>query len=81
MITTEIKVERYEWKRRGREAYGYVEDQGCFQLLVKRWKWRGITLWKRVLGREKVPLNVIISIGALGFYTGPWRSKFAEYMR
>lgn len=79
MITTETKVERYNWKRRGKESYGYVEDQGSYQLLVKRWKYRGITIWKKTLGREEIPMYALIDAGCLGGTS--WQSKFSEYIR
>jgi len=78
-VRTEIRVERYNWKRRGRELYGYLEDQGSYQLLVKRWKLGRFTVWKRVLDREEIPMHALIEAGALGFTT--WRSKFAEFIR
>lgn len=81
MITTTIKVERRSrtrYSRRFPRGSGYCEEQGEEQALVKRWKWRGITIWRRVLDREAVPNWASIQMGALGFTT--WRSKFAEYI-
>lgn len=81
MISTHISVERYTWTQYSRDCprgSGYCEDQGQYQLLVKRWKFKGFTIWKKVLDREEVPSHVWISAGALG-YTD-WRSKFAEYI-
>jgi hypothetical protein len=81
MVTTEIKVERYQWTRYGPLAMrgsGYCEDQGQYHLLVKRWKWRGLTIWKKTLDREEIPAFVWIAMATVG-YTN-WRSKFKEYM-
>lgn len=79
-ITTHTTVERYNWIRRGREPRGYCEAWGSYQLLVKRWKWRGITIWKKVLDHEVIPEHVIIRLATLGTTDG-WTSKFAEYIR
>lgn len=79
LLTTELLVQAQFWKHRGREDFGYVEAQGKQYLLIKRWKWRGFTAWTRVMGTEEVPTYVWISSGALGFYDGPWKSKFAAY--
>lgn len=80
VITTETRVEAYFWKRRGRESHGYVEDQGKRNVLVKRWKLLGRTVWTRIIDSEDVPSNVWISAGALGFYDGPWKSKFHAHV-
>lgn len=70
-VTTELSVAAYFWKRVGREGSGCVEDQGKRNILVKRWKWRGLTLWKRVIDTEDVPTQVWVDSGTLGFYDGP----------
>ena len=77
-LTNQTTVESQFWRVRGRESYGYVESQGKRNALIKRWKWRGITVWRRVIDVEEVPSSVWISAGALGFYDGPWRSKFSN---
>lgn len=78
-LTTEVRVERYSWKIRSKESWGYVVDQGAYQLLVKRWKWCGITVWKRTLGREDIPMHALIDVATLGSTT--WRSKFHEFIK
>lgn len=80
MITSEIRVERYDWTRYSKQCprgSGYCEDQGSYQLLVKRWKCWGITIWKRVLDREDIPMHVLVELGSIG--TCSWTSKFQPY--
>lgn len=82
MIATEIKVERYEWRTYSQDAprgSGYCKDQGQYHLLVKRWKWRGFTILKKVLEREEIPAFAWIQRATLG-HTG-WKSKFSEYLK
>lgn len=76
-FTVETKVERHNWIYRGRESYGYCEDHGSYQLLVKRWKFFGFTVWKKIVDREEIPSHVLIEIGALGGTN--WKSKFSKY--
>lgn len=83
MITTEFKVLRRKWTTYSRQCprgSGYCADSGEYQLLMKYWKWRGHTLWKRIVDREEVPSHVWISMAVYGYYTGEWKSKFAKYM-
>ncbi len=71
MITVETTVERREWRTYSRDCprgSGYCADQGQYQALVRRWKWRGITIWKRELDREEVLPHVWISRATLGFH-------------
>ena len=77
IFTVETKVERRNWIRRGRESYGYCEDQGSYQMLVKRWKLLEVTVWKRVLDTEEIPGHVLVEAGALG--GAAWKSKFSQY--
>jgi len=77
-ITTSIKVERYSWIRRGRESYGYCEDKGDYQILIKRWKLGGIIIWTKILDREEIPGYVLIELGALG--STEWKSRFSSYI-
>lgn len=79
LIKTETKVERRQWIYRGRETYGYCEDHGQYQLLIKRWMLCGITIWKRVLDREEIPAHVSIELATLG--STDWKSKFHSYIR
>jgi len=75
MITTETTVQRVFWTRWGREGYGYCKDQGQYYSKIKRWKWRGVTIWKREIDREEIPSHVWISWGALGFDSSGWKSR------
>lgn len=80
-ITTELTVERRHWTRKGRAGLGYCEDQGQYMLLVKRWKWRGTTLWRRVIDREDIPAHVWISWGALGYDSSGWESSLLKRLK
>jgi hypothetical protein len=77
IFTVEIKVERRNWIRRGHESHGYCEEQGSYQMLVKRWKLLGVTICKKILDTEEIPGHVLIEVGALGRTV--WKSKFAQY--
>lgn len=64
------------FRRRQHAGYGYVgyEWVDVQQLGYQRW-WGFV-----VLDEEIVPNDVKISIGAMGDYHGPWRSKFIDYI-
>lgn len=81
MLTTEYRVERFSWVFRGRELYGYCEDQGEYQLLVRYWKLFGYRVWRQVVDREEIPSYVWIAAATLGCYdSGVWQSTFHKYL-
>jgi hypothetical protein len=78
MIRTETTVHRFAWtrySRRSPKGSGSCEEQGQYYAKIKKWKWRGITLWKREIDREEIPNHVWISWGALGFDDSSWKSR------
>ncbi len=78
MITTTIRIERHNWRIRGREPRGYVKDQGSTQHLVKRWHWRGLVVWTRILDSEEIPMWALCQLGAFG--DTDWESRlFREH--
>lgn len=62
---------------------GYCEEQQMVQQLVRR-TWHRFLFWiyssDKVIDEEIVPSHVWIGLGALGYDSSHWRSKFAEYI-
>jgi hypothetical protein len=75
LFTTEIKVKAYHFK--GME----YECPYRIQYLVKIFKFIGIPFFYLTLDSEFVPNHVWIGIGALGFDSSNWKSKFKEYIK
>lgn len=82
-ITSEFVVERRQWVTYDASAprgSGYCKDFGQYNLLIKVWKWRGFTIWERVMDREEVPSFVWIAEACYGNDIKRWTSMFEQYM-
>lgn len=76
LFQTDTRVERHRIAVRDRDGqHGYVEDQIEVQRLVRRARFLGILVRKRVLDEEVIPAWWLAQVGATGDRSG-WRSKF-----
>jgi hypothetical protein len=75
---------RTEYSHKNYPGSGYCEDQQRVQQLVRR-TWHRFLWWTystdEVIDEEIVPSHVWIGLGALGFDSSNWRSKFAQYIK
>lgn len=81
--STEYEVQRWCYTHYSKENprdSGYCEDQGARNILVKRWKMLGITIWKWIVDREEIPAFVLAKENSYGSYSGSWKSKFEVHL-
>ena len=75
---------RTTYSPRNWKGSGYCDEQQRIQQLVRR-TWHRFLFWTfkhdEVIDEEIVPPHVWIGLGALGFDSSNWRSKFAEYIK
>jgi len=73
-----------QFSHKNYKGSGYCEDQKLEQRLIRRTphKFLWWTFWsEEVLDTEIVPSYVWIGLGALGFDSSGWKSKFKEFIK
>lgn len=77
-IKTDKVVERHQWIHHGDEPYGFCENQGQYNSLIKRWWLCGIgwkfQFWWWEIDREEIPNEVWVEVATMG--STNWKSKF-----
>jgi len=73
-----------EYSRRNPYNSGYCEDQKLIQRLIETTTYTIFIFsisFDKILDTEVVPAYVWMSMGALGFDSSEWKSKFCEYIK
>ncbi len=76
MLSVTYTIERRAKSINGGEISIANADKLFYRALVQNHKLFGLTIWRRVIGREYEPRHVWIAMLCHGFYAGQWESAF-----